>query len=129
VEDVTYIGCVAVEDREPRRLLLWTLDVGGRRDPWVGGLTRTRQSTTVNGPWLGTRQLELVGDQVAPMRSHLDQRVQVTGVLEAQDGTTGFVDQVQNAHGAVFRQLRVTRFEIAEGSCTVEPHDRSPRQQ
>jgi hypothetical protein len=28
VEDVTYTGCVAADDRQPPRLLLWTLDAG-----------------------------------------------------------------------------------------------------
>jgi hypothetical protein len=114
---------VAADDREPPRLLLWTLDGDELRDIGIGG-TRLRQSTTVNGPWVGTTQLELVGDQMAPLRSHADHRVRVTGVLDAQDGTTGFVDQVQNAYGAEFRQLRVTRFEMVEGACVVHPHGR-----
>jgi hypothetical protein len=119
VENATYVGCVAVDYRDPHRLLLWTLDAPGRVD--VGaGFTHTGQSTTVNGPWLGTRQLELVGDQVESIGRHRDGRVRVSGVLEEQEGTTGFVDQVQNAQGAVFRQLRPTTFETVEGTCAFD---------
>jgi hypothetical protein len=88
VEDVTYTGCVVADDRVPPRLRLWTFDGDEPRDIGVGG-TRLRQSTTVNGPWLGTRQLELVGDQMAPLRRLADHRVRVTGVLDAQAGQPG----------------------------------------
>jgi hypothetical protein len=71
------------------------------------------------------RQLELIGNQLEAIGHDSNRPVRVSGVLEEQDGATGYVDQVQSARGAVFLQLRVTRFEPVAGSCTIDPRNLS----
>jgi hypothetical protein len=123
VENVSYLGCLTMDARQPQRLLLLTVDTSEQPGSQSSGLTRAEPSTSTRGPWVGTRQLELVGNQVAAMGRDSERRVRVNGVLEEQDGTTGYVDQVQSARGAVFRQLRVTTFETVEGSCAIDPRN------
>jgi hypothetical protein len=125
IDNVTYLGCVELEGRESSRVLLWTLEEPPAPEPAGRGIG-SGQSTTVNGPWLGSRQLELAGDQAGEIGSHHGKRVRVTGTLEEQGGSTGKVDQLQSAEGAVFRRLRPASFELVEGPCAFDPRRREP---
>jgi hypothetical protein len=128
VDNVSYLGCVEVGPRESSRVLLWTLDdpSGSER---VGRVSGTGQSTSANGAWLGTTQLELEGDQVGEIATHHGHRVRVTGTLEEQGGSSGKVDQLQMSEGAVFRRLRPSHFELVEGTCAFDPRRREPAAQ
>ena len=79
----------------------------------------------MNGPW-GTRQLGLVGDQADAIGTHAGRRLLATGVLEAQRGSTGPVDQIQRCKARVFRQLRTFAFEVVEAPCAFDPRRREP---
>lgn len=121
VDNVTYIGCVDPGQGPGSRLLLWTLD-----EPLPAGTTGesaplNRQSTSASGPWPGTRELELVGDQSEAMASHRGHRILVAGTLEEQHGSTGQVDLLQAANGVEFRRLRASEFKVVEGPCAFDP--------
>jgi hypothetical protein len=107
-------------------LLLRMLDDSAAADSAGHGYPHTAQSTSINGPWLGTRQLELVGEQADAIASHAGRRVRVTGALEEQLASTGMVDQVQNFQGVAFRQLRPSAFEVVEGGCARQPQLEQP---
>jgi hypothetical protein len=128
IDNVTYLGCVEFEGGESSRVLLWTFEDPSAAEPAGGGIG-SGQSTTVNGPWLGTRQLELVGDQAGELGTRHGQRARITGTLEEQRGSTGKVDQLQSAEGAVFRQLRPANFQLVEGPCAFDPRRREPAAQ
>lgn len=123
--DVAFVGCVDTDD-EHERLVLWTLDdveslkATGRR------VMSSGQSTSTNGPWIGTRQLELIGDRAAAIGKYRGQRVVVSGALEEQPGTTGPTDQVQHARGTSFRRLQAGGFEPVPGPCAFDPRRHEP---
>jgi hypothetical protein len=125
VDNVTYLGCVD-RDQQSSRHLLRTLDEPAAADPAPHGHPQTTESTSVGGPWPGTRQLELVGDQADAIAGHAGRRVRVTGMLEEQLASTGKVDQLQGFHGVAFRRLRASAFEVVEGGCALRPQHEQP---
>jgi hypothetical protein len=124
IESARYFGCVD-RDRRTDRLFLLAVDDAPPRA--TGQPTDSvAQSTTANGVWLGTRQIELVGDRASTIGNHVGQRMWVTGVLEEQQGSTGHVDQIQHAEGVVCRRLNASSFEIVGDSCAIGSRPSEP---
>jgi hypothetical protein len=121
VDNVTYLGCLALDHQQDDRLLLSIVEAPPPEASAGQPVAPASQSTTVNGPWVGTRQVELVGDQREAIGRHTGGRVRVSGQLEAHTGSTGHTDQLQHARGAEFRRLQVSSFEPVEGSCAADP--------
>jgi hypothetical protein len=116
---VTVDGCLTPD--QDGRLVFSVVNVTSAtsdRESNGTGATGTRigLSTSLDGPWIGTVLLQLVPDpsvNIAQFRG----RVRATGVIEAEPGTTGSVDQIK-----IERGVRVTRFHVqslqpAEGEC------------
>ncbi len=113
--ELTIVGCIAV-DKDDGRTLLWIVDEPAAEVP----RSTVGQSTSVSGPWAGTRQLALTGEQAATLRDHVGARVRVTGTIHEQVGTTGTVDQIRIVRGAQFQEFTVVRFEPAPGGCALD---------
>jgi hypothetical protein len=115
--ELTVVGCIAV-DKDDGRTLLWIVD----EPALAAGVPRSTvgQSTSVSGPWAGTRQLALTGERAATLRDRVGERVRVTGTIQEQVGTTGTVDQIRIVRGAQFQEFTVDRFEPAPGGCALD---------
>jgi hypothetical protein len=76
-------------------------------------------STSLDGPWIGTRVLELVPNPSVDVAEYRGRVLRVTGVIEPEAGTTGLVDQMKSARGVRFTRLHVQSLQPAEGECAV----------
>lgn len=78
--------------------------------------TRIALSTSLDGPWVGTGVLELIPDPSVDVAQYRG-RVRATGVIEAEAGTTGSVDQVKTEQGVRVTRFHVQSIQAAEGQC------------
>jgi hypothetical protein len=114
-------GCLTVDEARGRLLLSISepprestpdRDVVGS-----GGSHAIDQSTSIDGPWIGTRRLELSAAPTIAITQYDGRRIRVIGALEEQIGTTGRTDQIQHATGVRLRRLRVATVEPLAGDC------------
>jgi hypothetical protein len=78
--------------------------------------TRIGLSTSLDGPWIGTMVLELVPDPSVNLAQYRG-RVSATGVIKAEAGTTGSVDQMKTESGVRVASLHVQSLQPAKGEC------------
>src|SRR5262249_48699976 len=78
--------------------------------------TRIGLSTSLDGPWIGTGVLELVPDPSVNVAQYRG-RVRATGVIQAEAGTTGLVDQMKTERGVRVTTFHVQSLQSAEGEC------------
>jgi hypothetical protein len=82
--------------------------------------TRIGLSTSLDGPWIGTRVLELVPNASTDAGQYRGRVLRVTGSIEPEAGTTGLVDQMKNERGVRFTRLHVQSLQPTEGECAVQ---------
>src|SRR5215510_13647182 len=126
--EVTVDGCLAPD--QDGRLMLSIVKVSSATDDQEsaganGGAdtagTGIRLSTSLDGPWVGTRVLELVSNPSVSANVTLNNGriLHVTGLIEPEAGTTGLVDQVKTRTGVRFMRLHVQSLQPGDGACAV----------
>ncbi|HEX7793406.1 MAG TPA: hypothetical protein VF456_03600 [Vicinamibacterales bacterium] len=117
---VTVDGCLN-PDRDGR-LVFSVVNVtsanGDQESNRMGAAARIGVSTSLDGPWIGTGMLELVPDPTVNIAQYRG-RVRATGVIEAEPGTTGSVDQIKIVRGVRATSLHVQSLQPVEGECAV----------
>lgn len=115
---VTVDGCL-IPDQDGRPVLS-VVKVSATADQESNGTgaagTRIGLSTSLDGPWIGTGVLELVTDPSVNVAQYRG-RVLATGVIEAEAGTTGLVDQINSARGVRVTTFHVQSLQAAKGMC------------
>jgi hypothetical protein len=116
---VTVDGCLN-PDRDGRlvfSVVKVTSATGDQESNGAGASgTRIGLSTSLEGPWIGTGVLELVADPSVNVAQYRG-RVLATGVIEAEAGTTGLVDQMKSERGVRVTTLHVQSLQSGEGEC------------
>jgi len=122
--EVTVDGCLAPD--QDGRLMLSIVKVSSATDDQESvdaGAAETgiRLSTSLDGPWVGTRVIELVSNPSASVNARLnpDRVLHVTGLIEPEAGTTGLVDQMKSRSGVRFIRLHVQSLQPGDGTCAV----------
>src|SRR5262249_51959753 len=116
---VTVDGCLS--PNQDGRLVFSVVKVTGatgdeESNGTVAAATRIGLSTSLDGPWIGTGVLELVPDRSVDISQYRG-RVRATGVIDAEAGTTGSVDQIKSQRGVQVTRLHVQSLQPAEGEC------------
>src|SRR5215813_12996680 len=97
--EATVDGCL-VPDQDGRLMLSIVKVSSATDDQESAGAdaagTGIRLSTSLEGPWVGTRVLELVSDPSVNATQYPGRVVHVTGLIEPEAGTTGLVDQMKS---------------------------------
>src|SRR5262249_12521433 len=120
--EVTVDGCLAPD--QDGRLMLSIVKVSSATDDQESadaGAAETgiRLSTSLDGPWVGTRVLELVSNPSVNVTQYPGRVLHVTGLIEPEAGTTGLVDQMKSRSGVRFIRLHVQSLQPGEGACAV----------
>jgi hypothetical protein len=117
---VTIDGCLSSpdEDGKLRLRIVGRSDADGDQRGNIGPVgTPLSQSTSIDGPWIGTRQLELIPNGSMNLAQYYGRVVRVTGALEPAAGTTGLTDQMKAADGVRFVSVRVESLQPTERQC------------
>jgi hypothetical protein len=116
---VTVDGCL-IPDQDGRMVLSVVKVTSATSDQQSNGAgpggARIGLSTSLDGPWIGTVVLDLVPEPSVNLSQYRG-RVSATGVVEAEAGTTGSVDQMKTERGVRVTSLHVQSLQPAEGDC------------